>query len=107
MNREQKRIAAARRSRRYWDGEMSTWRGAQDQMGLTYRWLRALQKVKRARGGGGQIIADKYLQDIANQMLWVAREISAVDQMTGQQAYDHYQARRKEWGTARVWGVAR
>jgi hypothetical protein len=96
MTREQKRIAAAARSRRYWDAEMVKFAAIDDTMLFAFRWLRALKKIERRRGSAQKTMANAYLSDLSERMLAVARQISAIDQMTGEQAWDFYEAWQKQ-----------
>lgn len=96
LPREERRITAAIRSRKYWESELAGLSEGPHVMGVAYRWLLALRKVQRPRHwrGGAASIADLYLNEISRQMLAYARAISEADQMTDVQAEEHW---RKVW----------
>ena len=92
LPREERRMTAAVRSRKYWEGELGGLSEGPHVLGVAYRWLLTLRKVQRPRpfwGGAGHG-ADMYLNEIARLMLAYARAISEADQMTDAEAGEYW-----------------
>ena len=94
-------MTAAARSRRYWENELGGLSEGPHVLGVAYRWLLTLRKVQRPQWGGAANTAEAYLNELAAEMLAVAREISQVDQMTNVQAEDYWRKTVQPWAAKR------